>query len=153
MVNTMPTVLTFVQAKALKNRFINIMAESAVYTKWSNEFARQYVAEFIEKQRQLYDFDPYQMTLDELKELGFGQWDDNLYLVPLWLHPFLKSGVKLTDIGGGSMAVSYDEKGQCNIDNDTRFGMLAYGISECEALDPNAKLEPYGCTAPLCRNS
>lgn len=124
----MPTTLTAQLAKALRSRLLLAMSESAVYTSWSDQLARENVSKSIAKQRALYDFDPHVLAFDDLKELGFGSWDDDLYLIPLWLHPFLKAGITLVDIGGGEVVVSYDENGKCNIDNDHRFGALAYGI-------------------------
>ena len=46
----------------------------------------------------------------------------NLWLIPLWLYPLIPDGMKLTDIFGEDMV--FDEK----LDNDTRFGCVAYSI-------------------------
>jgi hypothetical protein len=121
--------MTYSQVQTLRSRFLTHAAESAQYASWSNDFARTNVAEFIAMERKLCRFDPHALTLDQLKELGFGHWDDDLLLIPLWLHPFLEAGIVLKDIGGGYVTVTYDENGKCSIDNDHRFGMLAYGIS------------------------
>lgn len=46
-----------------------------------------------------------------------------MYLIPIWLLPVLPVGTKLTCINGAEIV--YDGK---NIDNDVRFGCLAYGV-------------------------
>lgn len=54
------------------------------------------------------------------------KWDDesDLYLIPLYLLSFIPIGTKLTSIDGET--VIYDGT---NIDNDIRFGCIAYGIN------------------------
>lgn len=63
------------------------------------------------------------LTLEEAKELRFRRWDEesNLYLIPIWLYPMIPGDLELTSIGG-TKAFKED------IDSDTRFGMLAWGV-------------------------
>ena len=66
------------------------------------------------------------LSEQEAKELRFGKWseeDPTLYLIPIWLLPILPVGTKLTSINGDEIV--YDGK---NVDNDVRFGCLAYGV-------------------------
>ena len=66
------------------------------------------------------------MTKEDARELRFGIWSDDmpdLYLIPLYLLPILPIGTKVVDIFGEE--IIYDGT---NIDNDARFGCLAYGI-------------------------
>ena len=54
------------------------------------------------------------------------RWDEDmpdLWLFPLYLLPILPIGTKLTTIGGEE--IIYDGS---NVDNDHRFGCIAYGI-------------------------
>ena len=68
----------------------------------------------------------FHLTREEAKELRFMRWDEDmpdLYLIPLWLLPVVPIGTELTSIGGEK--VIYDGT---NVDNDIRFGCIAYGI-------------------------
>lgn len=65
------------------------------------------------------------MDQEELESHGFRWWDEKngIMLVPHSLYGALPNGTVLYDINGGTVV-----KGQDNIDMDTRFGLLAYGI-------------------------
>lgn len=79
---------------------------------------------FLEKLKDEIDFN--NLSKQEAIELRFVKWskeDPTLYLIPIWLLPILPVGTKLTAIDGDEIV--YDGK---SIDNDTRFGCLAYGV-------------------------
>lgn len=79
---------------------------------------------FLEKLKDEIDFN--NLSEQEAKELRFGKWseeDPTLYLIPIWLFPILPVGTKLTCINGEDIV--YDGH---NVDNDVRFGCLAYGV-------------------------
>lgn len=63
------------------------------------------------------------LTLEEAKELRFCRWDkeSDLWLIPIWLYPFIPEDLELTSISGSKEFAP-------NIDTDTRFGCLAWGI-------------------------
>lgn len=65
------------------------------------------------------------MTIETAKEMGFCKWDENsdLYLFPLWFMPLIPIETEVTSIGGKK--IIYDGT---NLDNDIRFGCIAYGI-------------------------
>lgn len=70
------------------------------------------------------------LTREEAIELRFGRWSDetpNLYLIPLWLLPIVPVGTELTTISGNKIIYNGS-----NVDNDIRFGCIAYGIELCE---------------------
>lgn len=71
--------------------------------------------------------------IDELKQLGFSVWDDEesdpIYLAPLWTYDTFKGGTKLYSIGGGEKIVGIDD-----LDNDHRYGNLAYGLKESQII-------------------
>ncbi len=75
------------------------------------------------KNNNLIDFE--NLTVEEARELRFSKWDEesNLWLIPLYLKPLLPSGLKVTAIDGEVLEVGKDY-----LDNDIRFGVLAYGI-------------------------
>lgn len=73
------------------------------------------------------------LTLEELKEIGCGLWDEesNLYLIPLYLYDFLEYGQELGCIDGTTIIVreNYHDINSPNyIDNDIRVGKLSYGV-------------------------
>lgn len=106
---------------------------------WDNSFkwkqlneTKQYIIENIGK----IDFTNF--TGDQLLSLGFGIFSkkDNLYLIPLYLYPFLENGQIVECIDKTIIAVSEgymlsgteDNPNNNYIDNDHRFGLIAYGI-------------------------
>lgn len=111
--------------------YANMIAETVHYKSWDDHFCREEVndhtSKMIEEVKKHIDF--YHLTKKEAKELRFGKWSDNsnLYLIPLWLLPVIPVGITLTCISGDKIV--YDGK---NIDIDTRFGCLAWGIEISE---------------------
>lgn len=96
-------------------------AEVMAYKNWSKEFALEHINDYPDEVKNI---DPNDMTAEELEERGFGKWDDDsdIMLIPLWMLPFLPNEVKTTDIMGK------DHTKKSEIDNDNRFGYLAYGV-------------------------
>ena len=73
------------------------------------------------------------LTSKEAKSLGFGVWSEetNLHLIPFYLYDFLAFGQELESISGDKVEVTpnYRLSGWPGyIDNDYRFGCLAYGF-------------------------
>lgn len=73
------------------------------------------------------------LTSEEALALGFGIWDDetNLHLIPFYLYDFLDYGQELESISGDVKMVTPEYKDNNSngyIDNDYRFGCLAYGF-------------------------
>lgn len=107
--------------------YANRVAETVQYTSWSDEFCRKEVRQatmdFVSELRKYIDFS--KLTREEAVALRFGQWEEgsDLYLIPLYLLPIVPVGIELTCISGKT--VVYDGT---NIDNDIRFGCIAWGI-------------------------
>lgn len=105
----------------------NTLAECNTYP-WSTEFKanelKKSFDKFYESAKKL-DLDLDKLTVDELREMRFGKWDDesDLWLIPLWFVPLLPIGIELTTIAGEKVTYTGD-----NIDLDIRFGCIAYGI-------------------------
>jgi hypothetical protein len=59
----------------------------------------------------------------ELFDVGLGNWDDSLMLLPLWALGLVATGEILTSIMGDVAIVGADY-----IDTDTRGGFTAYGF-------------------------
>ena len=108
--------------------YANRVAETVQYTTWSDEFCRKQVNEatksFVGELRKYIDWD--NLTKEEAMYLRFMQWEEeqsNFYLIPLYLLPILPIGTEVTSINGEKKV--YDGT---NVDNDVRFGCIAYGI-------------------------
>lgn len=102
----------------------NTMAKNNIY---NHKNSKQYSKDIVDKLQGNLDFMELitTSTYDELYHLGFRRWDENLILIPLWIFPFIKDGVKLYCFDGEIV-----EKGKDEIDTDTRFGCMAYGVHE-----------------------
>ena len=108
--------------------YANQVAETVQYTSWSDESCREHINKstetLLDELKKHIDWD--NLTVEEVKELRFGRWDDDmpdLWLIPLYLLPILPIGTELQSILGNK--VVYDGT---NVDKDTRFGCIAYGI-------------------------
>jgi hypothetical protein len=60
-----------------------------------------------------------------MADLGFGKMTEEspMWLIPLWLLPFLPDIIETECINGTKSVLKKSE-----IDNDERFGCLAYGV-------------------------
>lgn len=112
--------------------YANMVAQTVQYTSWSDNFCRKEIKEahdkFIEELKKHIDLKA--LTREDAIGLRFGRWSDetpNLYLIPLWLVPIIPVGTELTCISGAKIIYNGS-----NIDNDIRFGCIAYGIEICE---------------------
>jgi hypothetical protein len=92
---------------------------------WSNEFSLKEIHESFAKYVKTIYWPRIEKecTKHELYELGFGNWDDKLVLMPLYLWDCVPDGTELTCINGSKYI-----KGEDKIDLDTRFGCIAYGF-------------------------
>lgn len=101
------------------------------------DFLSEYGLTDTDKFSNKVDFSKYSTT--ELKSFGFGNFDDNLLIIPEKLFKYMKDGVELLSIGGSKKVVGIDY-----IDLDTRFEIfigrvgasyLAYGLSKSQLRD------------------
>ena len=104
----------------------NRISETIIYN-WDNEFKvkenKKSFDKFYEELTKHIDFT--KLTAEEAKELRFMKWDkeSNLYLFPLYLVPIIPEGLEVTGISGCKYKYEKDR-----MDNDIRFGCVAYGI-------------------------
>lgn len=108
--------------------YANRVAETVQYSSWSDEFCRKEIKEahdkLVEELKKHINFKT--ITRKEAVELRFGRWSNdtpNLYLIPLRLLPVIPVGTELTSISGEKIIYNGS-----NVDNDIRFGCIAYGI-------------------------
>lgn len=108
--------------------YANRISETTTYTNWPDALAREEVMKaskkFLNALKNYIDFE--NLTEREARELRFQKWSEDepdLYLIPLYLLPILPIGIELTCLDGENLI--YDGK---NVDDDIRFGCIAYGI-------------------------
>ncbi len=112
------------KCRAIRNYMVTRIAEIINYD-WGAEFSYEQAKEVPDKIVDSYGtVDITQLTDEQMEELGFGKWSDKtpIRLIPLWLYPFLPEEIEIQSIGGESKLKKED------MDNDHRFGCLAYGI-------------------------
>jgi hypothetical protein len=103
---------------------VNTVAMTKEYVSWSDKFARSETTEALDYLREKYKgFDFGSLSKKELSEFGFGNWDAELMLIPLYLLPCIKEGTELYSISDERIIVGKDV-----LDNDVRFGCVAYGF-------------------------
>ena len=108
--------------------YANKVAETVQYESWSNEFCRKenkiHTEAFLKALKEYVNWDA--LTKEEAIELGFivySKETPNLLLLPLYILPILPIGTELVCINGNKIV--YDGT---NVDKDTRYGWIAYGI-------------------------
>jgi hypothetical protein len=107
--------------------FANVSAELYVY----GGSGKRKLKHLKEMQDKLYDalrsnIDLTKLTVEEAKEMRFKRWSEeepDLYLFPLWIVPIIPEGFIVHTIGNRELEYHKD----C-MDNDIRFGCVAYGI-------------------------
>ena len=120
--------------KELENCFsylVNKLSESFVYDNWDDKTKidelRLGFRTFYDEFKKHIDFT--KLTVEEAKELRFKRWSSepedpqNLWLFPLYLVPIIPEGLEITFISGEKGIYKPGE-----MDNDIRFGCVAYGI-------------------------
>ena len=81
--------------------------------------------------KEMSETDFTQFNTEELKSLGFSEWDDDgLMLAPRWVFLVMKKGTQVTSISGETKTFGID-----NIDMDTRFGVTAWGLTKAQLRD------------------
>ena len=107
---------------------INKVSETNEYN-WENNFKatenKKSFDVFYEELKKHIDFT--KITVEEAKELRFQRWDEeqpDLWLFPLYLVPIIPEGLEVTFISGDKAKYERDK-----MDNDIRFGCVAYGIN------------------------
>lgn len=113
--------------KSFARRSVTVLHRSLHTQAGGDDFALKEIRSIPESIKGASNFDaidPNDFTVEELKELEFYLWNNsNLYLMPLWMLPFIKEEVDLGCINGKRRIFRRDE-----IDNDERRGFLAYGV-------------------------
>lgn len=113
-------------------KLTNELAMSAIYTDWSDEFARKRNKEILDKfYKEVKENDSLDITKlneEQAITLGFSKMTINggvIYLVPLYLVPVIPQGTKLIDVFG---LITVEFNSIDELDLDTRFGCISRGI-------------------------
>jgi len=122
-------------ARNVRRFLANRAGEGIAYPSWNEKFIGQQLREA--GQMLADDIGPIPIagfTAEQCEELGFGKWDEesDLRLIPIWLYPHLCPGEELTSINGEKrfVGVNYTTPETPGyIDNDNRFGCLAWGVT------------------------
>ncbi len=117
---------TYEKCQAVRRFIVNRAAEVMNYTSWSDEFAANRIREISEDlSDSIGKINIAELTSIQMDDLGFGRWseDSPMRLIPLWLFQFLPDEIESECIDGTKSVLKTAE-----MDNDHRFGCLAYGI-------------------------
>jgi hypothetical protein len=118
--------------KNYKRLASNLISNISSYDSWSSDFSVKEIKALYSKLiREFQDIDFLQFTSDELKELDFSMWDENIILMPVWAIDCLPDGCIVTSISGDERV--FDKKK--GLDKDERFGSTAYGFTISQLRD------------------
>ena len=119
---------TYDLCKWIRKATLTHAAEVIAYN-WDADFSRENLKALPEKLKKAKGFrliDPSDLTEAEMKDLGFAMWDEGnpIRLIPLWLKPYLADRIEAGSIDNGKPR----EIETASMDDDHRFGCLAYGV-------------------------
>jgi hypothetical protein len=117
--------------KNYKRSCSNLVANISCYN-WSDQFCREEIKSLYNKLiNEFKGIDFTEFSIDELKELDFRMWDENIILMPVWALDCLVDGTLICSISGDYF--EFDEsKG---LDKDERFGASAFGFNISQIRD------------------
>lgn len=132
---------TFEKIEAIKHMLLSTVGSVLRYS-WDDEYKLSSITSVIDtwitscKEHQINPLvDPNDLCEAELRKLGFSKWDaTDLFLVPVWLAKFLSPEATLESIAGETTKAN-------QIDLDSRFGMLAYGVRPAKPVTILASIE------------
>ena len=118
----------------LKTAMATSAASCYIYENWSADFCKEYIKQRYDNFIKQLSSEEYSyvkikdLTIDELKLLGFSYWSQNskLLLAPLWIVPFLSVDTEQQYYAIDGQKFTF--KNNFKPDNDIRFGCVAWGI-------------------------
>ena len=126
----------FKQLSRLRMVMLSTLGSNWAYMNWSEEFKAKELSDLQQRVRRQDNekgcFYPggvnlAQLDAEELNALNFLPWSQEypgMRLIPIWVLPALPPRGTVYDING--RRVNYSPESP--LDNDTRFGMLCYGV-------------------------
>lgn len=106
---------------------------ACAFPSWDDAYARNKCKEAWTDTYALSEPFGWRFTIEELAVLsheelwmaGFRMWDEEMYVIPLYLVNFIKRGEVVTNIFGDTHLID-----ECDL--DIRFGCIAYGFKRVE---------------------
>ena len=134
----MENLSVFEKCKNIRKALLTRVGEMLCYNKWSDQFKVENMNDIFETLERweekygIFKIDPNELTESEMKELGFGKWNEenSIRLIPIWLFPFLTDSFICGSIDGNDLKL----RSKSELDNDHRFGYLAYGCNPKEDI-------------------
>lgn len=103
-------------------RILRAAAENVTYKSWSLEYQQENLErEFSESKDQISIEELKLIPRSELYAYGFGNWDDKLLLIPLYLAKFINQDEQVESISGDKTRLG-------DADLDHRMGCIAWGF-------------------------
>ncbi len=116
---------TYEKCKAVRRIILNRAAEVMNY-EFGDKSAANSIREIPEMlAEKIGKINILELTARQMDDLGFMKWekDGQMRLIPLWLFQFLPDEIESESINGVKSVMKRAE-----MDNDNRFGCLAYGV-------------------------
>jgi len=110
----------------LKFAVWSAQAAGEPYHQWSEEITKKTIFKRREQMSKAFpkDLDLSKLTRQEMFSLGFGNWDGEYLLIPIWLFRILPSDTSvICPVGGG-----YEEGTVSEVDDDIRGGCVAWAL-------------------------
>lgn len=132
----------FEQAQEVRRSMALAASDAVIYRSWPDDFRLSQIRDKNERLRQLCRGIPLDGLTDaECDALNFGRWsaETPLRLIPVWLYPHLRYGETVHSFTGREVVVGTDYTNPDTdgyVDNDARFGCLAFGIFPSDAKVP-----------------
>lgn len=109
----------------------NRAAYAVCYDTWSDKFAREEIKDTVNKCKEDVAFEDQRtwdtlisFPVNKLLDLGFRHWNENILCIPLWILTIMPDDISFKGVDIFGTEVTINNK----IDNDTRGGVLAYGL-------------------------
>ena len=114
--------------KHYTHAILNVVANCIQYNdsdNWDNAFCMKEISEIYSGFSNAIIIEPNKLSAEELCDLGFRKWNNNMFLIPMYLWNNIPDGTELFCIDD-----MWHTKG-VNTEKlpDTRFGMTAYGVN------------------------
>jgi len=123
---------------AIRERILSMAAQSAIYSNWSDAFARKEVVSAIFNkdwrgnpvfEPEINKTDLMGMTNAQLETIGFRRWSsDETWMIPLFILNYLNPDDVYVSVMGAVTPVR-------EFDTDVRGGMLAYFFTRITEID------------------
>ena len=130
---------TFEKCKSIRSSLLSRVGEILTY-KWGDQFKVEHIEGIYKSIKNWeidhgpFKIDPNDLTEEEMVELGFSNWDDKLKLIPIWMYTFLSDEFESQSISGEKIF------SKSKMDNDNRFGCLAYGVIPTKKIIRDRKI-------------